>query len=66
MSRIITNEQLDMVSDAEPTEVLFAIHKRIVSAEKAFLNVRDIVNDLSIELEMIKERLDKLEQKESK
>jgi hypothetical protein len=66
MSKIITNEQLNLVDEAEPTEILAAVHKRLVMAEKGFSALKGIVQDFSVELEMIKERLDKLEQEESK
>lgn len=66
MSRIITTDQINMVDDAEPAQVLAAVHKRLVMAEKGFSALKGIVQDFSVELEMIKERLEKLEQKESK
>lgn len=66
MSKIITTDQINMVDDVEPAQVLAAVHKRLVMAEKGFSAVKGIVQDFSVELEMIKERLEKLEQKESK
>jgi len=66
MSKIITDQQIDIANQAEPTEILAAVHKRLVMAEKGFGALKGIVQDFSVELEMIKERLDKLEQEESK
>tara|TARA_S200002703_G_scaffold58711_1_gene50987 strand:+ start:611 stop:877 length:267 start_codon:yes stop_codon:yes gene_type:complete len=61
MSKIITDQQIDLASEAEPAEVLFAVHRRIVAAEKAFVNLKNVVSDFSVELEMLKERIKKLE-----
>ena len=63
MSKIITNEQLNLVDEAEPTEILAAVHKRLVMAEKGFSALKGIVQDFSVELEMIKERISKLEER---
>lgn len=63
MSKIITNEQLNLVDEAEPTEILAAVHKRLVMAEKGFGVLKGIVQDFSVELEMIKERISKLEER---
>jgi len=61
MSKIITSNSLNMLEDVEPTEILAAIHKRIVSAEKSFIEVRSIMNEFGVELEMLKDRMSKLE-----
>lgn len=63
MSKIITDQQIDMASHAEPTEILAAVHKRLVMAEKGFSALKGIVQDFSVELEMIKERISKLEER---
>jgi hypothetical protein len=63
MSRIITDDKLNMIDDVEPTQVLMAVHKRLVAAEKGFMNLRGVVSDLSIEIEMLKDKIDKLEER---
>ena len=63
MSKIITDQQIDMVSRAEPTEILAAVHKRLVMAENGFSTLKGIVQDFSVEIEMLKERINKLEER---
>ena len=61
---ILTSEQVKMAQEAEPAEVLFAIHKRVVDTEKLMMGYRNHAQNLEIELEMLKERIVKLEEKE--
>ncbi len=49
-SNILTPQQIQMAEQAEPHEVLLAIHKRVVDTQ-----------NLMVDIEMIKERLSKLE-----
>ena len=60
---ILTPDQVQMAQDAEPAEILIAIHKRIVDTEKLMMGYRNHAKNLQIELEMIKERLQKLEKR---
>ena len=61
---ILTSEQVKMAQEAEPAEVLFAIHKRVVDSEKLMMGYRNHAQNLEIELDMVKERIVKLEEKE--
>ena len=58
---ILTPQQIQMAEDAEPHQVLFAIHKRVVDTEKLMISYRNHAKNLEVEIGMIKERLDKLE-----
>lgn len=53
-----------MAQNAEPHEVLLAIHKRIVDTERMMMMYRDHAKNLQLELEMLKERIVKLEKNE--
>ena len=61
---ILTSQQVKMASEAEPHEILFAIHKRVVDTEKLMLAYRNHAKNLELELEMLKERIVKLEKEE--
>ena len=50
-----------MAEQAEPHEVLFAIHKRVVDTEKLMKDYRTLAQNIMVDIEMIKERLYKLE-----
>ena len=56
---ILTPDQVQMAQDAEPAEILIAIHKRIVDTEKLMMGYRNHAKNLQVELEMVKERLQK-------
>ena len=58
---ILTPQQIQMAEQAEPHEVLFAIHKRVVDTEKLMKDYRTLAQNIMVDLEMIKERLYKLE-----
>ena len=58
---ILTPQQIQMVEQAEPHEVLFAIHKRVVDTEKLMKDYRTLAQNIMVDIEMIKERLYKLE-----
>lgn len=49
--------------DVEPMEILIAVHKRICDAEKIIKQCRDTLVDQNVEIEMLRERLKKLEEK---
>lgn len=58
---ILTSQQVKMAEEAEPHEILFAIHKRVVDTEKLMAGYRNHAKNLEIEIEMLKERVGKLE-----
>tara|TARA_Y100001938_G_C7822909_1_gene297506 strand:+ start:140 stop:358 length:219 start_codon:yes stop_codon:yes gene_type:complete len=58
---ILTPQQIQMAEQAEPHEVLFAIHKRVVDTEKLMKDYRTLAQNIMVDIEMIKERLYKLE-----
>ena len=61
MSNIISPQQLQMASEAEPAEILVAVHKRIVDTEKLMREYRNFAKNQQLEIEMLKERMEKLE-----
>ena len=60
-SNIITPQQVSMANEAEPHEVLLAIHKRVVDTEKLMVQYRTHAQNMDVEIGMLKERLEKLE-----
>jgi len=60
-TNILTPQQLGMAHEAEPHEVLLAIHKRVVDTEKLMMGYRNHAKNLEVEIEMLKERMEKLE-----
>lgn len=50
-------------SDVEPLEVVAALHRRVVEVQQHMTMVRQIVNDIKIETEMLDSRLSELEKK---
>ena len=60
-SNILTPQQVSMANEAEPHEVLLAIHKRVVDTEKLMIQYRTHAQNLDVEIGMIKERIEKLE-----
>ena len=60
-SDILTPHQIDMANSAEPHEILFAIHKRVVDTESLMKSYRTHAQNMEIEIGMLKERILKLE-----
>ena len=60
-SNILTPQQVSMANEAEPHEVLLAIHKRVVDTEKLMIQYRTHAQNMDVEIGMLKERLEKLE-----
>ena len=60
-SNILTSQQVSMAMEAEPHEILVAIHKRVVDTEKLMMGYRNHAKNLEVEIEMLKERMEKLE-----
>ena len=58
---ILTPQQVSMAESAEPAEVLFAIHKRVVDTEKLMIEYRTLAQNMMVDMEMLKERIEKLE-----
>ena len=61
-SNILTPQQVSMVNEAEPHEVLLAIHKRVVDTEKLMIQYRTHAQNMDVEIGMLKERIEKLEE----
>ena len=61
MSEILTPQQVTMAENAEPHEVLFAIHKRVCDTEKLMVEYRTLAQNMMVDMEMLKERIKKLE-----
>ena len=61
-SNILTPQQVSMANEAEPHEVLLAIHKRVVDTEKLMIQYRTHAQNMDVEIGMLKERLEKLEE----
>ena len=64
-SNILTPQQVSMADEAEPHEILLAIHKRVVDTEKLMMGYRNHAKNLEVEIEMLKERMEKLEKKDA-
>ena len=60
-SNILTPQQVSMANEAEPHEVLLAIHKRVVDTEKLMIQYRTYAQNMDVEIGMLKERIEKLE-----
>jgi len=60
-SNILSPQQVSMANEAEPHEVLLAIHKRVVDTEKLMIQYRTHAQNMDVEIGMIKERIEKLE-----
>ena len=60
-SDILTPHQIDMANSAEPHEILFAIHKRVVDTENLMKSYRTHAQNIEVEIGMLKERILKLE-----
>ena len=60
-SDILTPHQIDIATSAQPHEVLFAIHKRVVDTENLMKSYRTHAQNIEVEIGMLKERILKLE-----
>lgn len=60
-SNILTPQQVSVANEAEPHEILIAIHKRVVDTEKLMVGYRNHAKNLEVEIEMLKERMEKIE-----
>ena len=59
---ILTPQQVSMANEAEPHEILLAIHKRVVDTEKLMVQYRTHAQNLEVTIAMLQERIGKLEQ----
>ena len=64
-TNILTPQQVGMADEAEPHEILLAIHKRVVDTEKLMMGYRNHAKNLEVEIEMLKERMEKLEKEDA-
>lgn len=62
MSKIISSIPQGLLEDVDPTEILAALHKRQVDTQKMIGEYRGVINDLAIEIEMLRDRVKKLEE----
>jgi len=62
MSKIISSVPQQLLEDVDPTEILAALHKRQVDTQKLIGEYRGVLNDLAIEIEMLRDRVKKLEE----
>ena len=60
-SNILTPQQVSVANEAEPHEVLLAIHKRVVDTEKLMIQYRTHAQNMDVEIGMLKERIEMLE-----
>ena len=60
-NNILTPQQVSMANEADPHEVLLAIHKRVVDTEKLMIQYRNHAQNIEVEIGMLKERMEKLE-----
>jgi hypothetical protein len=63
MTNILTPEQVSRADEAEPHEILLAIHKRVVDTEKLMMGYRNHAKNLELSLGMLTERIVNLEEK---
>tara|TARA_R110000737_G_scaffold319407_1_gene330622 strand:- start:526 stop:741 length:216 start_codon:yes stop_codon:yes gene_type:complete len=63
MTNILTPEQVSRADEAEPHEILLAIHKRVVDTEKLMISYRNHAKNLELSLGMLTERIVSLEEK---
>ena len=61
MSNILTPHMAQAAQDAEPHEILLAIHKRVVDTEKLMAAYRTHAQNLETTIAMLQERVEKLE-----
>ena len=61
---ILTPQQVSMAKEADPHEILLAIHKRVVDTEKLMTQYRTHAQNLEVTLAMLQERIEKLEERE--
>ena len=59
---ILTPQQVSMANEAEPHEILLAIHERVVDTEKLMVQYRTHAQNLEVTIAMLQERIGKLEQ----
>lgn len=60
MSQIVTPAQIQNALDANPAEILRAIHKRIVDTEKLIGEYRNFAMNQQTDIEMLQERVTEL------
>lgn len=63
MSNIVTPQQIQSALDADPAEILRAIHKRIVDTERLMTDYRNFAMNQQTDIEMLRERVAELQEK---
>ena len=63
MTNILTPEQVSRADEAEPHEILLAIHKRVVDTEKLMISYRNHAKNIELSKGMLTERIVSLEEK---
>jgi len=61
MSNILTPHMAQAAQEAEPHEILLAIHKRVVDTEKLMAAYRTHAQNLETTIAMLQERIERLE-----
>ena len=49
-NNILTPQQVSIANEAEPHEILLAIHKRVVDTEKLMIQYRNHAQNLDVEI----------------
>ena len=62
-SNILTPQQVSIANEAEPHEILLAIHKRVVDTEKLMMQYRVHAQNLETTIAMLQERVEKIEKR---
>ena len=62
-SNILTRQQVSIANEAEPHEILLAIHKRVVDTEKLMMQYRVHAQNLETTIAMLQERVEKIEKR---
>jgi hypothetical protein len=60
LSQIVTPQQIQNALDADPAEILRAVHKRIVDTEKLMGEYRNFAQNQQTDIEMLQERVREL------
>lgn len=63
MSNILTPGQINAAMNADPTDILRAIHKRIVDTEKLMGEYRNFAMNQQVAIEMLEEKVASLKGK---
>ena len=62
-SNILTPQQVSIANEAEPHEILLAIHIRVVDTENLMMQYRVHAQNLETTIAMLQERVEKIEKR---